>query len=58
MEETIVAQGVAGSRDVSGLRTDETYEFRLYSGTERRMLLATVKVEPRPSKDLTEFDHP
>jgi glycosyltransferase involved in cell wall biosynthesis len=42
--ERLFAQGATGSAEISWLRAGRTYEFRLYKGLERNMLLATVKV--------------
>ena len=42
--ETLVAEGLEGSHETPGISPGATYEFRLYAGTERALLLATTTV--------------
>ncbi len=42
--ETLVAEGLEGSQEAPGISSGATYEFRLYAGTERALLLATTTV--------------
>jgi hypothetical protein len=42
--EKLFAKGTAGYSEASWLKPGSAYEFRLYSGTEPRILLATLKV--------------
>jgi hypothetical protein len=42
--EQLFAQGTRGSQEATFIGAGPTYEFRLYSGTERESLLASVEV--------------
>jgi hypothetical protein len=42
--ETLFSRGARGSQEGTFIGADPTYEFRLYSGTERERLLASVEV--------------
>jgi hypothetical protein len=45
--EQLFSQGARGSQEASFILSGLTYEFRLYSGTERERLLASVEVTRR-----------
>ena len=46
--EQLFAQGAQGSQDAPWISAGAAYEFRLYAGTERETLLASVAVRRSP----------
>jgi hypothetical protein len=43
-ETRMFAQGAKGSKEANWIKTGRTYEFRLYAGKERQVLLGKVKI--------------
>jgi hypothetical protein len=43
-DETLFGEGVGGSSDANWIVSNSSYEFRLYSGSDRAKLLAKVQV--------------